>query len=184
MRASSLKRGVLFLPLAAPLLLTDCVWKSDYDALQAKSQAQISQLQQQVASQQQEISQLQGAIKYTVESDLLFASGSYQVSPAGQRIVGSFTQKLAPIQRSKIIVTGYTDNQPVGAALVRQGITDNKVLSQKRAEAVMQIMISQGANPQLLEARGAGDADPVASNSTPAGRAQNRRVEFTLVPAS
>jgi chemotaxis protein MotB len=180
MRASSLKRGVQFLPLVAPLLLTNCVWKSDYDALQAQN----NQLKQQVAAQQQEISQLQGAIKYTVESDLLFASGSYQVSQQGQSLVASFTQKLAPIQRSKIIVTGFTDNQPVGPALVRQGITDNNVLSQKRAEAVMQIMISQGANPQLVEAHGAGDSNPVGSNATPAGRAQNRRVEFTLVPAS
>ena len=180
MRAYSLKRSIQFLPLVAPLLLANCVWKSDYDALQAQN----NQLKQQVAEQQQRIDQLQGAIKYTVESDLLFPSGSYQVSAAGQRIISSFTQKLAPIQRSKIVVTGYTDNQPVGPALVRQGITDNNVLSQKRAEAVMQIMISQGANPQLLEAHGAGDSSPVAPNDTPAGRAQNRRVEFTLVPAS
>ena len=64
-----------------------------------------------------------------------------------------------------------------------QGITSNLVLSQKRAENVMQFMISQGVNPNLVSARGFGDADPIASNDTPAGRAQNRRVELTLAGA-
>jgi chemotaxis protein MotB len=44
----------------------------------------------------------------------------------------------------------------------------------------MQYMISQGVNPNLVAAQGFGDANPVASNATPEGRAQNRRVELTL----
>ena len=44
----------------------------------------------------------------------------------------------------------------------------------------MQFMISQGVNPSMVSAKGFGDADPVASNDTPQGRAQNRRVELTL----
>jgi chemotaxis protein MotB len=45
---------------------------------------------------------------------------------------------------------------------------------------VMQFLISQGVKPSLLSAKGFGEADPVASNDTPTGRAQNRRVELTL----
>ena len=63
---------------------------------------------------------------------------------------------------------------------MRQGITTNLILSQKRAENVMNFMISQGVKPGLLSAQGYGDADPVASNDTADGRAQNRRVELTL----
>ena len=63
---------------------------------------------------------------------------------------------------------------------MRQGITSNLVLSQKRADNVMQFMISQGVNPSMVSAKGFGDADPVASNDTPEGRAKNRRVELTL----
>ena len=54
------------------------------------------------------------------------------------------------------------------------------MLSQKRADNVMQFMIAQGVNPALVSAQGFGDADPVASNDTPDGQAQNRRVELTL----
>jgi chemotaxis protein MotB len=78
-------------------------------------------------------------------------------------------------------VKGYTDNAPVGPALQRQGITSNQVLSQKRAENVMQYMTSQGVKPDLVAAQGFGDADPVAANDTAKGRAQNRRVELTLI---
>jgi flagellar motor protein MotB len=65
----------------------------------------------------------------------------------------------------------------------RQGITSNQILSQKRAENVMEFLLSQGAKPDLISAKGFGDADPVASNDTAQGRAQNRRVELS-VPAS
>jgi chemotaxis protein MotB len=77
-------------------------------------------------------------------------------------------------------VNGYTDNAPVGRALQRQGITSNEVLSQKRAEAVMEYLISHGVKPDMISARGLGEAEPVAANTTAQGRAQNRRVEVTL----
>jgi chemotaxis protein MotB len=54
------------------------------------------------------------------------------------------------------------------------------VLSQKRAEAVMQYLITQGVKPDMISAQGRGEADPIASNKTAEGRAQNRRVELTL----
>ena len=80
-------------------------------------------------------------------------------------------------------MSGYTDNAPIGPALQRQGITSNEILSQKRAENVMEFIISQGAKPDLISAQGFGDANPVGSNATAQGRAQNRRVELS-VPAS
>ena len=92
---------------------------------------------------------------------------------------------MAPTQQNKLLVNGYTDNAPIGPTLQRQGITSNQVLSQKRAENVMQFLISQGVKPDLVAAQGFGDADPIASNDTAKGRAQNRRVELTLAgPAS
>jgi len=88
------------------------------------------------------------------------------------------------VQQSKIVVYGYTDNAPVGRALEREGVTSNLILSQRRAETVMQYLISQGVKPELVSAHGFGDADPVASNYTPQGRSQNRRVEIALAPPS
>jgi chemotaxis protein MotB len=158
--------------------LTGClVWKSDYDKLQGQNQ----QLQQQVAADQQQIGRLQGAIKYTVNSDLLFAPGSWQMRPQGQQVIANLAKRLAPTQQNHLMVSGYTDNAPIGEALRREGVASNQELSQKRADAVTQYLISQGVKPDLVSAQGFGDASPVASNDTTQGRAQNRRVELSLV---
>ena len=81
-------------------------------------------------------------------------------------------------------MSGYTDNAPIGAALQRQGITSNEILSQKRAENVMEYLVSQGVKPDLVSAQGFGDSNPVASNDSAQGRAQNRRVELSLAGSS
>jgi chemotaxis protein MotB len=171
------KSRVTAIALLSTTFLTGCVvWQSDYDALQAKN----DQLQQQVAADQQQISRLQGAIKYTVNSDLLFAPGSWKIRPQGEQVIANLAKKLAPTQQNHLIVSGYTDNAPIGPALQREGVTSNQELSQKRADAVMQYLISQGVRPELVSAQGFGDASPVASNDTAQGRAQNRRVELSL----
>jgi chemotaxis protein MotB len=183
------KRGLVqvLLTAAAVLLLSACVSQSTYDQLQAQYnqvQQQNSQLTAQVAADKAQICRLQGAVRYTVNSDLLFPSGGYQMSERGKQIIAGLAQKLAPTQQNKVLVSGYTDNAPIGRALEREGITSNQVLSQKRAENVMEFMTSQGVKPDLVSAQGFGDTNPVASNDTPQGRAQNRRVELSLANSS
>ena len=168
------------------VLLSACVSQSKYDELQAQYQQvqqQNSALSAQVAADKTQICRLQGAIKYTVNSDLLFPSGGWQMNDRGKQIIANLAAKLAPTQQYKILLSGYTDNAPVGRALQREGITSNQILSQKRAENVMEFLLSQGVKPDLISARGLGDADPVAPNDTAQGRAQNRRVELS-VPGS
>jgi chemotaxis protein MotB len=174
------KRCLIVGSLLSAVVLAGCVSRSDYDALQAKNQ----ELQQQVETQAAQISRLQGAIKYTVNSDLLFTPGGWEISSQGQQVIARLAAKLAPEQQNKILVNGYTDNAPIGPELRRRGINSNQELSQKRAETVMQYLISQGVKPDLVSAHGFGDADPVASNDTPQGRAQNRRVDLTLAAGS
>ena len=102
------------------------------------------------------------------------------MSPQGKDLIAKLAPKLAPYQQNKLVVNGYTDNAPIEPALKREGVTSNEVLSQKRAEAVMQYLISQGVKPDMISARGFGEAKPIAANNTAKGRAQNRRVEVTL----
>jgi len=204
MMTCGLKRSGLLLLCVAFVLLSGCVSLGQYNELQgqynelqgqnatlqgqyqqlqqasATQAAQNATLQQELAADRAHIGRLQDAIKYTVNSDLVFQSGSWQMSPEGQEMIAKLAPKLAPFQQTKIVVNGYTDNAPVGPALQRQGITSNEVLSQKRAEAVMEYLISQGVRPDMIAARGFGEADPIASNTTAQGRAQNRRVEVTL----
>lgn len=171
-----LLRGALL--IAAPFALTACVAQSDYDA----AMTQNMQLNQQVAANTAHIARLHDAIKYTVNSDLLFAPGGWQMTADGKDIIAKMAKVLAPGQEEKLLVNGYTDNTPVGPELRQMGITSNEALSQKRAETVMQYMVSQGVKPELVTAHGFGTQDPLAANDTAAGRAQNRRVEVTLAP--
>lgn len=177
----ALRRGALLLSVAAPLALTACVSQSRYDEVATQN----LQLQQQVAADAVHINRLHDAITYTVNSDLLFASGGWQMTPAGKDIIAKMAKMLAPGQgEEKLMVSGYTDTTPVGSQLRRMGIMTNEELSQKRAETVMKYMVSLGARPDLLAAQGLGAANPVAPNDTPQGRAMNRRVEVKVVPAA
>lgn len=181
------RRSLIGGGLALTALLVGCVSQSDYDALKAQN----DQLQQQLATQTQELAasktqvgRLQGAIHYVVNSDLLFRSGGWQISDRGKHIMGDIAHKLAPDQTQKLVVMGYTDNTPIGPSLKRMGITSNAVLSQKRADTVMNYLIAQGVKPDLLSAHGYGEADPIAPNTTPQGRSQNRRVVISLANGS
>jgi chemotaxis protein MotB len=159
--------------LLLPGLLAACVTQSAYDQLNQQLSAEIAQ-------GQVHVSRLQGAIKVTVNSELLFPSGGWQMPPQAAKTIAEMAPVLAPMQSVHIMVIGYTDNVPIGPELMQQGVTSNQDLSMRRAQTVVQYLISQGVNPNLLTAQGLGDANPVASNDTAAGRAQNRRVELTL----
>ena len=143
-------------------------------------QSQNQQLQSQNERLQAHLGRLQHAMAYTVNSDLLFKSGSWEMSDRGKDIIAKLSEKLAPTQQNRLMVSGYTDNAPVGSRLKREGVTSNQELSQKRADAVMQYLISQGVQPDNVAAQGFGEADPVAPNDTRQGRAQNRRVVLSV----
>lgn len=166
--------------VTAMLVLAGCVTQQKYDALEARYQQLNQTMSKEIGANQMQITRLQDAIKVTVNDELLFPSGEWEMPVEAQQTLGKIIPILAPMQQTKIMVNGYTDNVPIGPGLMSQGITSNQVLSQKRADNVMQFMISRGVKPSLVSARGFGEADPVTSNDTPEGRAQNRRVELTL----
>jgi outer membrane protein OmpA-like peptidoglycan-associated protein len=122
------------------------------------------------------------SVLYTVNSDLAFPPGGWELSAAGKGEFAKIVQKLGPNQSRPLYVSGFTDSTPIGPELGARGIESNLQLSQMRADNVRQFLISQGLNPSLVLSKGFGDADPVASNATPEGRAKNRRVELSLNP--
>jgi chemotaxis protein MotB len=164
----------------AMLVLAGCVSQQKYDTLEARYQQLDRTMSTEIAANQMQITRLQNAIKVTINNELLFPSGDWEMPVEAQQTIGKIAPILAPMQQTKILVNGYTDNVPIGPGLVRQGITSNQMLSQKRADNVMQFMISRGVNPSLVSAHGFGEKDPMASNETPEGRAKNRRVELTV----
>lgn len=194
MPTTSVKLGwrALVASAAIPALLAGCVSRSKYDevvdqntSLQQQTQAQQARLasqDEQIGRQSAQLGRLQGAIKYTVNSDLLFPPGEWQMSASGKQVIAKLAKQLAPSQQNKIYVSGYTDTASIGPALRREGVASNEVLSQRRAEDVKDFLASQGFRPELLAAQGYGEGHPIASNDTPKGRAQNRRVELSLAP--
>jgi chemotaxis protein MotB len=173
--------------LGAALLMAACVPQQKYDASQqrnAELEAQYKQLNDtmgsEIAGHTLHISRMQDAIKVSINDELLFPSGGSEMSAEAKTSIAKVAAVLAPHQKNKINVNGYTDSTPIGPELAKQGITTNQILSQKRADSVMQFMISQGVKPDMVSSHGFGEANPVASNDTPEGRAQNRRVELTI----
>lgn len=182
-RENAMEKFRMLLVAGAFLVLAGCVSQRTYNASQQQN-AQLQQLNEQLGSEvaagNVRISQFQNAIKVSVNSQLLFPSGGWEMSAEAKQTIAKIAGVMAPHQANHINVNGYTDNTPIGPALAARGVTTNMILSQKRADTVMQYMISQGVNPNMVSAHGFGEADPVATNDTAAGRAQNRRVELTI----
>ncbi|HEU4579173.1 MAG TPA: OmpA family protein [Polyangiaceae bacterium] len=105
-------------------------------------------------------------------SGVLFESGGDSLSQLAERRLDTVVQALAAYPDRPILVEGYTDSQ--GSE------EKNQQLSQRRAEAVREYLQQRGIDPARLRAVGKGEANPVASNDTAEGRANNRRVEIVV----
>ena len=109
-----------------------------------------------------------------LSQDLLFATNSTAVSSTSQNELFIVANSLNRFPNTTVNVIGHTDN--VGEASFNQG------LSERRAQAVSNILISGGVAPSRVRAIGAGETQPIASNLNAAGRQLNRRVEIIITP--
>jgi chemotaxis protein MotB len=175
MNRKAVGAAIVAVPLAA-LVPAACVSQSAYN----EQASQLEQAQAQIAAQQAQIAKMQAENKWVMAGDLLFPEGGYRLSPAGEAALSQHVPQLRSLQNAKVVVYGFTDNTPVGPALQRAGVADNLDLSARRAANVVAYLRSQGVNPNILSAKGFGETHPVAPNSTPQGRAQNRRIEIVL----
>jgi flagellar motor protein MotB len=117
----------------------------------------------------------------TMATDLAFPSGGYTLTHAGRAKLNALLPALSGMgPNDKLVVYGYTDDRPVGKALQKRGIVDNLDLSSRRADAVVRYLTSKGINASVISAKGRGDTHPASPNDTPAGRAQNRRIEVVV----
>ncbi|WP_234981488.1 OmpA family protein [Fontimonas thermophila] len=95
------------------------------------------------------------------------------LTEASRKILDEVAESLKNQPNVRVEIGGHTDSIGNDAY--------NHILSQQRAEAVRQYLISRGVSGDRLVAMGYGEFRPVASNETPEGREQNRRVEFKLI---
>jgi outer membrane protein OmpA-like peptidoglycan-associated protein len=109
-------------------------------------------------------------LKVAVPSDFSFDSGSAAIKPQMRPVLDQFAQGLSPNQR--ITIVGHTDN--VGGEAL------NNRLSLERAASVRDYLRTHGVDTSRVVVNGRGEAEPIASNDSAAGRAENRRVEIFL----
>ena len=121
------------------------------------------------------------AVKVTFDSGILFSTGSSTLAASAKSSLQQFATVLKNNADCDIAIQGYTDNAGWKNSTAAQSVEKNKALSLDRATAVSSYLQSLGVSAaQLKSVEGLGEANPVADNSTEAGKAQNRRVELYM----
>ncbi len=121
------------------------------------------------------------AVKVTFDSGILFTTGSSTLSSTAKTSLFQFANVLKNNADCDVAVQGYTDNAGWKNSTAAQSQQKNLELSQKRAQSVTDYLLQQGVSySQIRSTMGYGESNPVADNSTAAGKAQNRRVEVYM----
>jgi chemotaxis protein MotB len=115
-------------------------------------------------------------VRLTLPSPVLFNEGSARLSPDAGAVLAPLARLFAECS-NPILVEGHTDDVRIVGGRFRS----NWELSAARSFAVVEFLMAQGLAPERFDARGYGQYKPVASNLTPEGRGQNRRIEISLI---
>jgi chemotaxis protein MotB len=200
--------GPVLFALVVFVLTTGCVTRSSYDEVVAERDQErrraavlgleLALVDHEVAKLKREQEELAdeiaawavlGLIKMqlladglhiTLPGDVLFASGSVNLKPEGQKLLRELVAEIKQ-QPYQIAVLGFSDNVPVGPKL-RERFPSNWELAGMRAASVVRLMQAEGIPSSQLVAVSQGENQPVASNDTPEGRAENRRIDVRLRP--
>ncbi len=122
---------------------------------------------------------LKGVVYISLADNMLFKSGSYQISPRAMDILSKIAKIIKDYRDYDVLVEGNTDNVPIS----RPNIRNNWDLSALRASSVVQVLQDDfGVDPSRLTAGGRGEYNPIAGNDTAEGRQLNRRTQIIITP--
>jgi len=186
--------------LMAALSLSACVPKEDYDKLQKENTKLEREVQEYRERQQREIASFKelmsdlkplidrgilevevvdGRVTIGMAADVLFPSGSADLSTSGKANIGELTRILSRRAKDRDFqVEGHTDNDPINTPQY----PDNWALGSARSLSVLRFMIDSGFPRDNVSAATFADTEPVATNADAAGRLKNRRIEIVLLP--
>lgn len=155
--------------------------------LRARAEAEKAQFkrltekfQSMIDAGQLEVVRRDGRMMLKLPDEILFPSGSRRLKEGGKDALIRVAEVLKEVGGDReYLIAGHTDNVPL-----RRGgrFRNNWELSTARATTVVQLMVDEGVPPDQLAAAGYGEFDPIATNETPEGRQQNRRLEIILMP--
>jgi chemotaxis protein MotB len=141
----------------------------------------LEEMKGEIAQGQITITELKGKLTMDVVDKILFASGEAAVKKEGLEVLKRVVDILKNMQDKNIRVEGHTDNVKITSKLAKV-YPSNWELSAARAINVTKYLQQQGIDPAILSATAFGEYQPLADNSTPEGRAKNRRIAIILLP--
>ncbi|HTV18442.1 MAG TPA: OmpA family protein [Polyangiaceae bacterium] len=167
---------------------------SQYSQQLTQTQEQLQASSEELRAREQKLAELQAASERAQDqlrkmeaireeegrmiislSGVLFETGGNQLSAPAQSKLDTVAQALAAYPDRNIVIEGHTD--------AKGSDTTNQELSQRRADAVRTYLEARGVPAERMRSIGRGESDPIASNDTAEGRANNRRVEVIVEPA-
>jgi chemotaxis protein MotB len=119
-----------------------------------------------------------GRMMLALSSDILFSSGSAQLSTAGSNAIKEVTGLLKELNNRNFQIEGHTDNVPIHT----KQFPSNWELASARASSVLNTMLAEGFPPEHVSLASYGKYDPVSDNSTPEAKGENRRIAIVVVP--
>ncbi len=122
---------------------------------------------------------LKGVVYISLADNMLYKSGSYEISPDAGQTLEKIAKIIKDYSTYDVLIEGNTDNVPIS----QKNIRNNWDLSALRASSVVQaLQNTYGVDPKRLTAGGRGEFNPIADNSSPEGRGQNRRTQIIITP--
>lgn len=152
----------------------------------ARQQSIYGKLQQTFAKEQEQnkvkVQMMKSGIKVKLDNEILFPSGSVELNDVGVDVIKRAAAELkkTPYQ---MLIAGYTDNVKISAKL-KDRYPSNWELAGARAASVVRLFEEEGVPSAQMLALSTGENAPIASNDTPEGRSQNRRIEIILRPVA
>jgi len=152
-------------------------WKGDAAKRMQTFRDMSAKLQKMVDAGKLGVRVRDGRLVMRLPQDVLFPSGVAVLSRDGELSLMEVAVILRQFPDRRFMVAGHTDNQPV-----KEAYKDNWELSVARALVVTRFLVEAKMKAQNIVAAGYGEYDPIASNATPDGRRENRRIEIILLP--
>ncbi|MDE7420268.1 MAG: OmpA family protein [Muribaculaceae bacterium] len=122
---------------------------------------------------------LKGVVYISLADNMLFKSGSYEVSNRAMETLSKIAKILEDYKDFDVLVEGNTDNVPISKTNIR----NNWDLSALRASSIVQVLQNHfGINPQRMSAAGRGEFNPISDNDSDLGKQRNRRTEIIITP--
>lgn len=126
-----------------------------------------------------DIKVLKGVVYVSLSDNMLYKSGSYEISEKAGATLAKIAKIITDYNDYEVLIEGNTDNVPIKQVNIR----NNWDLSVLRASSVVQTLQNNyGVDPKRLTAGGRGEHNPVASNDSVSGKAQNRRTQIIITP--